>query len=114
MKCFHTVFVANVFCIERNYRHYFRSELAICSLPNDVRNNSSLSGTLTNCFLFKYFSEVNSMKNELVFQPGQFDNDQVSIELERIMRDKHKRTHSFPSLQSHESDSFHTCRDWVD
>ncbi|KAK6102968.1 Calcium-activated chloride channel family protein [Brugia pahangi] len=60
-------------------------------------------------------NQVDSAQNELVFQPGQFRNEQASIELEKVMReDFNRRAHSLLSLRSHGSDSFHTCQDSVD
>ncbi|VDM08864.1 unnamed protein product [Wuchereria bancrofti] len=60
-------------------------------------------------------SQVDSIQNELVFQPGQFKNEQAPVELEKIMRkDFNRRTYSLLSLQSHGSGSFHTCGDSID
>ncbi|VDO29603.1 unnamed protein product [Onchocerca flexuosa] len=60
-------------------------------------------------------SQVDCMEDELIFKPGKFENEQTSTELEKIMSsDFHKKAYSLLSLQTHESDSFHTCQSLLD
>uniref|UniRef100_A0A0R3RSP6 Anoctamin n=1 Tax=Elaeophora elaphi TaxID=1147741 RepID=A0A0R3RSP6_9BILA len=55
-------------------------------------------------------SEVDSVQDELIFQPGQFNNEQAPVKLEKVMRDNFlRRAESRLSLRSHGSISFHTC-----
>ncbi|VDK65236.1 unnamed protein product [Onchocerca ochengi] len=60
-------------------------------------------------------SQIGCTKDELIFEPGKFEDEQTSAEFEKIMsNDFHRKAHSLLSLQTHDSESFYTCQSLVD
>ncbi|KAL3994317.1 Calcium-activated chloride channel family protein [Acanthocheilonema viteae] len=101
---------ANIF-IQLQRQRFLARQARISDITSAVSARNDLESNQDNTEK----SEVDSMDNKLVFQPGQFNNEEASAELEMIMKSNfHKRAHSLLSLQSHGSDSFHTCRSLAD
>ncbi|VDK27803.1 unnamed protein product [Gongylonema pulchrum] len=55
-------------------------------------------------------SQADSSQEDIMFHPGSFDGEQMPIKLETIMRNSfQKGAGSLVSIQSRQSDSYHTC-----
>ncbi|VDM96708.1 unnamed protein product [Thelazia callipaeda] len=56
-------------------------------------------------------NHVESTENNLIFEPGQFDDESTLVELEKVRSHSFcQKTRSCMSLQSQESDSFYSCQ----
>ncbi|EFO24882.2 hypothetical protein LOAG_03599 [Loa loa] len=101
---------ANIF-IQLQRQRFLARQARISDITSSVSARNGLENNQNNTER----SQVDATQNELIFQPGQFKNEQTPVELEKIMRDDLcRRAHSLLSLRSHGSGSFHTCRSSVD